>query len=94
MLDLFIIALMTAIFVALLFGYQTARKKGKEIVQEKNKFENMSNNQLNSMTTVSYRGEEIPMTVIEKRTIWDNITREGKNDIWSKFKQQKRNKLI
>lgn len=94
MLDLFIIALMTAIFGALLFGYQTARKKGKEIVQEKNKFENMSNNQLNSMTTVSYRGEEIPMTVIEKRTIWDNITREGKNDIWSKFKQQKRNKLI
>lgn len=94
MLDLFIIALMTAIFVALLFGYQTARKKGKEIVQEKNKFENMSNNQLNSMTTVNYRGEEIPMTVLEKKTIWDNITREGKNDIWSKFKQQKRNKLI
>ena len=94
MLDLFIIALMTAIFGALLFGYQTARKKGKEIVQEKNKFENMSNNQLNSMTTVNYRGEEIPMTVLEKKTIWDNITREGKNDIWSKFKQQKRNKLI
>jgi hypothetical protein len=94
MLDLFIIALMTAIFVALLFGYQTARKKGKEIVQEKNKFENMSNNQLNSMTTVNYRGEDIPMTVLEKKTIWDNITREGKNDIWSKFKQQKRNKLI
>jgi hypothetical protein len=39
MLDLFIIALMTAIFGALLFGYQAARKKGKEIVQEKNKFE-------------------------------------------------------
>ena len=94
MLDLFIIALMTAIFVALLFGYQTARKKGKEIVQEKNKFENMSNNQLNSITTVNYRGEDIPMTVLEKKTIWDNITREGKNDIWSKFKQQKRNKLI
>lgn len=94
MLDLFIIALMTAIFGALLFGYQTARKKGKEIVQEKNKFENMSNNQLNSITTVNYRGEDIPMTVLEKKTIWDNITREGKNDIWSKFKQQKRNKLI
>ena len=67
MLDLFIIALMTAIFGALLFGYQTARKKGKEIVQEKNKFENMSNNQLNSITTVNYRGEDIPMTVLEKR---------------------------
>ena len=93
MLDLFIIALMTAIFGALLFGYQTARKKGKEIVQEKNKFENMSNNQLNSMTTVNYRGEEIPMTVLEKKTIWDNITREGKNDVWSKYKQQKRNQL-
>ena len=93
MLDLFIIALMTAIFVALLFGYQTARKKGKEIVQEKNKFENMSNNQLNSMTTVNYRGEDIPMTVLEKKTIWDNITREGKNDVWSKYKQQKRNQL-
>lgn len=94
MLDLFIIALMTAIFVALLFGYQAARKKGKEIVQEKNKFENMSNNQLNSMTTVNYRGEKIPMTVLEKKTIWDNINREGRNDIWSKYKQQKRNKLI
>jgi FtsZ-interacting cell division protein ZipA len=93
MLDLFIIALMTAIFGALLFGYQTARKKGKEIVQEKNKFENMSNNQLNSMTTVNYRGEDIPMTVLEKKTIWDNITREGKNDVWSKYKQQKRNQL-
>ena len=64
------------------------------IIQEKNKFENMSNNQLNSITTVNYRGEDIPMTVLEKKTIWDNITREGKNDIWSKFKQQKRNKLI
>lgn len=93
MLDLFIIALMTAIFGALLFGYQTARKKGKEIVQEKNKFENMSNNQLNSMTTVNYRGENIPMTVLEKKTIWDNITREGKNDVWSKYKQQKRKQL-
>ena len=89
MLDLFIIVIMTAIFGALVFGYRTARKKGKEIVQEKNKFEAMSNNQLNSMTTVSYRGEEIPMTVLEKRTIWDNITREGKNKVWSDFKKQR-----
>lgn len=89
MLDLFIIVIMTAIFGALVFGYRTARKKGKEIVQEKNKFEAMSNNQFNSMTTVSYRGEEIPMTVLEKRTIWDNITREGKNKVWSDFKKQK-----
>ena len=89
MLDLFIIVIMTAIFGALVFGYRTARKKGKEIVQEKNKFEAMSNNQLNSMTTVSYRGEEIPMTVREKRTIWDNITREGKNKVWSDFKKHK-----
>lgn len=89
MLDLFIIVIMTAIFGALVFGYRTARKKGKEIVQEKNKFDAMFNNQLNSMTTVSYRGEEIPMTVLEKRTIWDNITREGKNKVWSDFKKQK-----
>lgn len=92
MLDLFIIALMTAIFGALLFGYQAARKKGKEIVQENNKFENMSNNQLNTITTVNYRGENIPMTVLEKKTIWDNITREGKNKVWSDFKKQ-RNQL-
>ena len=89
MLDLFIIVIMTAIFGALVFGYRTARKKGKEIVQEKNKFEAMSNNQLNSMTTVSYRGEEIPMTVLEKRTIWDNITREGKNVVWWGCKKQR-----
>lgn len=90
MLDLFIIVIMTAIFGALVFGYRTARKKGKEIVQEKNKFEAMSNNQLNSMTTVSYRGEEIPMTVLEKRTIWDNIARKGKNKVWSDFKKQRK----
>lgn len=90
MLDLFITALMLSIFGALVFGYRTARQKGKEIVQEKNKLEAMSNNQLNSMTTVSYRGEEIPMTVLEKRTIWDNITREGKNKVWSDFKKQRK----
>jgi FtsZ-interacting cell division protein ZipA len=89
MLDFLILLIMTAIIGALVFGYKVARKRGKEVVQEKNKFEAMSNNQLNSMTTVSYRGEEIPMTVLEKRTIWDNITREGKNKVWSDFKKQK-----
>jgi len=92
MLDFIILLVMTAIIGALVFGYKVARKKGKEIVQEKNKFENMSNNQLNTITTVNYRGEEIPMTVLEKKTIWDNITREGKNKVWSDFKKQ-RNQL-
>lgn len=90
MLDFLILLIMTAIIGALVFGYKVTRKRGKEIVQERNKFQSMSNNELDKLTTVSYRGEEIPMTVKEKRLIWDNITREGKNKVWSDFKKQRK----
>ena len=89
MLDFIILLIMTAIIGALVFGYKVARKRGKEVVQERNKFQSMSNNELDKLTTVSYRGEEIPMTVKEKKFIWDLITREGKNKVWSDFKKQK-----
>ena len=89
MLDFLILLVMTAIIGALVFGYKVARKRGKEVVQERNKLQSMSNNELDKMTTVSYRGEEIPMTVKEKKFIWDLITREGKNKVWSDFKKQK-----
>jgi len=92
MLDFIILLVMTAIIGALAFGYKVARKRGKEIVQERNKFQSMSNNELDKLTTVSYRGEEIPMTVKEKRLIWDNITREGKNKVWYDYKQSKKQK--
>jgi len=94
MLDFLILLIMTAIIGALVFGYKVARKRGKEVVQERNKFQSMSNNELDKLTTVSYRGEEIPMTVLEKKAIWDKLKRGGKNKVWYDYKQQKRNKLI
>jgi len=92
MLDFLILLIMTAIIGALVFGYKVARKRGKEVVQERNKFQSMSNNELDKLTTVSYRGEEIPMTIGWKKFVWEKITREGKNKVWYDYKQSKKQK--
>jgi hypothetical protein len=46
-------------------------------------------NDLSRITFVEYRGERLPMTVLEKIEIWDNLSRKGKNHAWSDFKKSK-----
>lgn len=46
------------------------------------------------MTYVSYRGFNIPMTVLEKRTMWDNMTRDARNKALADFKQALKDKRI
>lgn len=39
------------------------------------------------MTYVDYRGYSIPMTMLEKRTMWDLMTREARNKALHDFKE-------
>ena len=47
-----------------------------------------------TMTYVTYRGFNIPMTVLEKRTMWDAMTRDMRNKALADFKQALKDERI
>lgn len=68
-----------------------AQKYVDKVVEQHNK---SIEHQKNTMTYAEYRGYKIPMTVLEKNTMWDNMTREARNKALYDFKQAVKKGLI
>jgi hypothetical protein len=73
-------AILFAAFAYYRYIIHLARKHYKKTMEKQNKADSQ-------ITYVDYRGHQIPMTVKEKRVIWDNLTREGKNNALSDWKK-------
>ena len=73
------------------FGYFAAkailhlnrRATHKKIVNHVNK---VANEERNTIIGVEYKGYNIPMTIYEKKTIWDNLNKDGKKKALEDFK--------
>lgn len=65
----------------------SAYKKRQYIQEVKRRYEEART----TITYVDYKGEEIPMTVLEKAQIWDNLTSAGKKDALAAWKKHLKN---
>lgn len=82
---LFSLALVVYGAYHLYFSYRASFRK--KIAQAIKETQDRVDTMQSQMTFVEYRGYKIPMTVLEKKELWDNMTRENRNKAFYAFKQ-------